>query len=72
MRGLFLDQGDMPLDAPPQLAASHAHRAATPPPLKPNKKGWTYLQAYEASQKYKEGKYILEKARVVKQDAAAW
>ena len=23
--------------------------------------GWTYLKAYERSQKYKEGKYIIEK-----------
>ena len=28
--------------------------------------GWKYEQAYEDSQKYKEGKYIIEKARVMK------
>ncbi|KAJ7528085.1 hypothetical protein O6H91_16G083000 [Diphasiastrum complanatum] len=27
--------------------------------------GWKYEKAYEASQKYKEGKYILEKAKVM-------
>jgi hypothetical protein len=26
--------------------------------------GWTYLRAYEQSQQYKEGKFILEKSRV--------
>ncbi|KAJ7533506.1 hypothetical protein O6H91_13G052400 [Diphasiastrum complanatum] len=30
--------------------------------------GWKYERAYEASQKYKEGKYILEKAKVMKED----
>ncbi|TIA72248.1 hypothetical protein E3P91_02092 [Wallemia ichthyophaga] len=30
--------------------------------------GWKYLYAYDESQKYKEGKYILEKARIVKVD----
>ncbi|KAI8475230.1 MAG: Yippee/Mis18 [Monoraphidium minutum] len=34
--------------------------------------GWTYVTAYEASQKYKEGKFILEKARVVKQEEGDW
>ena len=29
--------------------------------------GWKYETAYEESQKYKEGKYILEKAKVVLQ-----
>ncbi|KAI0516437.1 putative yippee-like protein Os10g0369500 isoform X3 [Dendrobium catenatum] len=28
--------------------------------------GWRYEKAYEESQKYKEGKYILEKAKVMK------
>eukprot|EP00892_Ulva_mutabilis_P012831 jgi/Ulvmu1/9920/UM058_0002.1 len=28
--------------------------------------GWKYVTAYEDSQKYKEGKYIIEKARVMK------
>lgn len=28
--------------------------------------GWKYEMAFEATQKYKEGKYIIEKARVVK------
>lgn len=27
--------------------------------------GWKYEKAYEESQKYKEGKYILEKAKVM-------
>ncbi|KAI8996830.1 hypothetical protein BDB01DRAFT_768676 [Pilobolus umbonatus] len=26
--------------------------------------GWVYIKAYEQDQKYKEGKYILEKTRV--------
>ncbi|KAI4363687.1 hypothetical protein MLD38_019874 [Melastoma candidum] len=30
--------------------------------------GWKYERAYEASQKYKEGKFILEKAKIVKDD----
>ncbi|XP_047963095.1 protein yippee-like At4g27740 [Salvia hispanica] len=29
--------------------------------------GWTYLTAFDARQKYKEGKYILEKAKILKQ-----
>lgn len=28
--------------------------------------GWKYERAYEASQKYKEGKFILEKSKIVK------
>ncbi|KAG8931327.1 hypothetical protein FRC02_002875 [Tulasnella sp. 418] len=28
--------------------------------------GWTYLKAHEASQRYKEGKFIIEKERVVR------
>lgn len=28
--------------------------------------GWKYEKAYEDSQKYKEGKYILEKAKVMR------
>ena len=31
--------------------------------------GWKYLEAYESSQKYKEGKFIVEKSRVVEGDA---
>ncbi|KAG8717366.1 hypothetical protein FRC08_007607 [Ceratobasidium sp. 394] len=31
--------------------------------------GWTYLKAHELSQKYKEGKYIVEKERIVKENA---
>jgi len=30
--------------------------------------GWKYEKAHEESQKYKEGKYILEKAKVVKEN----
>ncbi|MBA0859435.1 hypothetical protein Goshw_006832 [Gossypium schwendimanii] len=30
--------------------------------------GWKYERAYEVSQKYKEGKFILEKAKIVKED----
>ena len=30
--------------------------------------GWKYEKAYEESQKYKEGKYILEKAKVMKEN----
>lgn len=30
--------------------------------------GWKYLYAFEQTQKYKEGKYILEKARIIKVD----
>lgn len=28
--------------------------------------GWKYERAYETSQKYKEGKFILEKSKIVK------
>ncbi|KZO91108.1 yippee-domain-containing protein [Calocera viscosa TUFC12733] len=31
--------------------------------------GWTYLKAYETSQKYKEGKFIIEKEKIVKDNA---
>ncbi|KAK8366821.1 hypothetical protein V6Z11_A02G143000 [Gossypium hirsutum] len=30
--------------------------------------GWKYERAYEASQKYKEGKFILEKAKIAKEN----
>ena len=30
--------------------------------------GWKYVEAYEDSQKYKEGKFILEKAMIVKEE----
>ncbi|CAN1170701.1 Protein yippee-like At4g27745 [Linum perenne] len=30
--------------------------------------GWKYERAYEASQKYKEGKFILEKCKIVKEN----
>ncbi|KAB2038313.1 hypothetical protein ERO13_D03G116000v2 [Gossypium hirsutum] len=30
--------------------------------------GWKYKRAYEASQKYKEGKFILEKAKIAKEN----
>ncbi|KAL2893319.1 hypothetical protein RDABS01_009228 [Bienertia sinuspersici] len=30
--------------------------------------GWKYLKAYETSQKYKEGKVVLEKFKIVKDD----
>ncbi|KNA19703.1 hypothetical protein SOVF_058880 [Spinacia oleracea] len=30
--------------------------------------GWKYLRAYEPSQKYKEGKFIFEKSKIVKED----
>ncbi|CAL2243993.1 unnamed protein product [Prunus armeniaca] len=30
--------------------------------------GWKYERAYEASQKYKEGKFIFEKSKIVKED----
>lgn len=29
--------------------------------------GWTYLAAFDPRQKYKEGKYILERAKIVKE-----
>ncbi|KAL3846126.1 hypothetical protein ACJIZ3_003529 [Penstemon smallii] len=29
--------------------------------------GWTYVRAYDAKQKYKEGNYILEKAKILKE-----
>lgn len=31
--------------------------------------GWTYLKASEPSQKYKEGKYLLERERIFKDNA---
>lgn len=30
--------------------------------------GWKYERAFEASQKYKEGKFILEKSKIVKEN----
>lgn len=30
--------------------------------------GWRYERAYEESQKYKEGKYILEKAKIMREN----
>ena len=30
--------------------------------------GWKYERAYEPSQKYKEGKFILEKSKIVKEN----
>ncbi|CAN6987936.1 unnamed protein product [Brassica rapa subsp. trilocularis] len=30
--------------------------------------GWKYERAYESSQKYKEGKFIFEKAKIVKEE----
>jgi len=33
-----------------------------------NNLGWKYEMAFETTQKYKEGKFIIEKARVVKVD----
>lgn len=30
--------------------------------------GWKYIQAFEAQQKYKEGKFILEKPKIVKEN----
>lgn len=30
--------------------------------------GWKYERAFDATQKYKEGKYILEKAKITKED----
>lgn len=32
-----------------------------------NEMGWTYLTAFDVRQKYKEGKYILEKAKILKE-----
>jgi len=34
--------------------------------------GWKYVEAFEESQKYKEGKFILEKALIVKEEALRW
>eukprot|EP00325_Prymnesiales_sp_UTEX-LB-985_P009807 CAMPEP_0174696456 /NCGR_PEP_ID=MMETSP1094-20130205/2598_1 /TAXON_ID=156173 /ORGANISM="Chrysochromulina brevifilum, Strain UTEX LB 985" /LENGTH=178 /DNA_ID=CAMNT_0015893231 /DNA_START=26 /DNA_END=562 /DNA_ORIENTATION=- len=33
-----------------------------------NRVGWKYVEAFEESQKYKEGKFILEKAMILKED----
>ncbi|KAF8320682.1 yippee-domain-containing protein [Clavulina sp. PMI_390] len=30
--------------------------------------GWTYLRAFEPSQRYKEGKYIIETQRIIKEN----
>ena len=30
--------------------------------------GWTYVYAYEASEKYKEGKFIIERSYMLKDD----
>lgn len=29
--------------------------------------GWKYLQAYEARQKFKEGKFVIEKSKITKE-----
>ncbi|KAL0452393.1 UNVERIFIED_CONTAM: protein yippee-like [Sesamum latifolium] len=29
--------------------------------------GWTYVRAFDAREKYKEGRYIVEKAKIVKE-----
>lgn len=29
--------------------------------------GWAYIRAYEARDKYKEGRYIVEKAKILKE-----
>lgn len=29
--------------------------------------GWKYVQAYEAKERYKEGKFIIERAKIVKE-----
>ncbi|TPX68862.1 hypothetical protein SpCBS45565_g02842 [Spizellomyces sp. 'palustris'] len=34
--------------------------------------GWKYLFAFEQSQKYKEGTYIIEKARIAKENREFW
>lgn len=34
--------------------------------------GWTYQEAYEASQKYKEGKFILEKIHLYLEESATF
>lgn len=34
--------------------------------------GWKYEQAYETSQKYKEGKYIIELAHLIKDNGWDW
>ena len=31
--------------------------------------GWTYIYAYEESEKYKEGKFIIERAHIVKKSS---
>lgn len=31
--------------------------------------GWTYLRAFEVSQRYKEGKYLFERERIFKDNA---
>ena len=30
--------------------------------------GWKYVEAFEESQKYKEGRFILEKAKIIKEE----
>ncbi|KAM3570997.1 hypothetical protein VYU27_006957 [Nannochloropsis oceanica] len=34
--------------------------------------GWKYEEAFERSQKYKEGKYILERTRIIKDPDEGW
>ncbi|KAI5329283.1 hypothetical protein L3X38_028680 [Prunus dulcis] len=34
--------------------------------------GWKYERAYEETQKYKEGKFILEKSKIVKENCLAY
>ena len=55
---------------PPSVLSS----LAPPPPSLHFKTlvGWKYEEAFERSQKYKEGKYILEKTRISKDPEEGW
>ena len=50
---------------PPVAPAPPRHLGA---PSTWHRLGWKYVEAFEESQKYKEGKFILEKAMIVKED----
>lgn len=50
---------------PPVAPAPPRHLGA---PSTWHRLGWKYVEAFEESQKYKEGKFILEKAMIMKEE----
>jgi len=63
---MYIDEVTLPPSFPPSLPPSF------PPILPQTLLGWKYEEAFEESQKYKEGKYILEKTRISKDSDEGW